>query len=181
MKRCTNLRSRWRLLLETRNRCVEARPTWRHCRPDHNCWSGDFRTIERPGANNDGVRPHLGTTCEMRSTTGTKSSMHRVTAIGDAAIVMQLTIDDKGVRRKAGIDRAASAAKILAKTAPALACHYGRRRTPIPNRTTKASTGNVHFLPYIFPIWLATPRNFPEKPEILGLTSNFTSTQSASS
>ena len=87
------LRRRWRLLLDLRQRGIDAGPARRGRRPDRHRRLGEIRIVERADADEDQVRTRFGLAEERRSARWAESAPHRVAAVRDASIGSRLAGD----------------------------------------------------------------------------------------
>src|SRR5205814_2398134 len=84
---------------------------------------------------------------QMRSAGRTEAPVRGVAAVGDQAVVAQLTAHRQRRAREAGVHGGAAGAEVLADAAPAGAGDHGRGADRIADRPAQAATGNFHRLP----------------------------------
>src|SRR5271165_2816180 len=112
-------RRRRGLPLEARNGRIDAGPARRLRGPDGAGWTGELRIIERADAHEDQLRAGLRGAEQVHAALRTEAPMHRIAAVGDAAVVASLAVDREARGREGAVDRAAPATDVLAQAAPA--------------------------------------------------------------
>ena len=134
----------WRLLLHTRQGCINARPTRRTRRPDRHCRVGKIRIVECPGSNEDQVRSCLGLAKERSAAIWAEPAVHSIPAVRHTREVTRPSYDLERRGAKAGTDGSAACAQVLAIAAPAHpSCDWRFRAFPA-NRTAKTPACDYH-------------------------------------
>ena len=139
-----SLSRRWRLSVHARQRCVNASPARRAGCPDRHRRAGKIRIIEGSDTNEDQMRSCLGLAEERRAAVRAKPAVHSIAAVCDAREVARLPCNLESRSAKAGANRSAACAQVLAVSAPAHARNDGRLHALPSNRTAQAPAGHCH-------------------------------------
>jgi hypothetical protein len=134
---------RW-LPFHTRQRCINACPTWRAGCPDRHCRAGKIWIIEGPNPNEDQMRSHLSLAKDRGTAIWAKPAVHSIAAVCHAREVTCLPYDLERLGAKASTNRSAARAQVLAIAAPARP-RSDRRLSALPtNPTAKAPACHCH-------------------------------------
>lgn len=134
----------WRLPFQSRQRGVDASPTWRTGRPDRHRRLGEIRIVERSCPHEYQVRSRLGLTEKRSAAFGAKPAVHTSPAIGHAREVARPSDDPERFGAKARANRSASRAEVLAIAAPAHARGDRRFRALPAHRAAQALSRDCH-------------------------------------
>lgn len=108
---------RW-LPFHARRGGVDASPRWRARRPDAQRRLPELRIVERSNPNEDQVRSSLGLAEQWCATARAEPAVHPIAAVRHARVVARRTRDREGSGAKAGANRSAACAQVLAIAAP---------------------------------------------------------------
>jgi len=132
------------LPFHTRQRCINACPTWCAGCPDRHCRTGKIWIIEGPNPNEDQMRPRLSLARDRSTAIWAKPAVHSIAAVCHTREVTCLPYDLERLGAKASTNRSAARAQVLAIAAPARPRSH-RRLSALPtNRTAKAPACHCH-------------------------------------
>ena len=138
------LSGRWGLLLNARQRRVDAGPLRRARRPNGHCGLCAIRIVKASNPNEYQMRACLSLAKQRRTARRAESSMHAVAAVCRAREGTRLTCNLERRCAKASPHRSASCPKVLAVAAPANARSNRRLLTLPTNCTAKTSASHRH-------------------------------------